>query len=197
MFPPSGISLRRLWDLYEKKNKCFLWLSDRNTSLMAKKFCKWNRVLCSVRGSWPGLRPQNKELFKNIMLHMGKWKATHTLCYIFGKCEQVFFNVIVFYLFVYLFLVSNRQWAYFTTQKVLQKFYVCVTKSSEPVAVMCFSVANKSFSLDKHSTYEVMLLVTPSPTSKNEKEEKEGLWGGTEARVKRGWGRAGKKRKKR
>lgn len=142
-----------------KKNKCFLWLSDRNTSLMAKKICKWNRVLCSVRGSWPGLRPQNKELFKN----MGKWKATHTLCYIFGKCEQFFFNVIVFYLFVYLFLVSNRQWAYFTTQKVLQKFYVCVTKSSEPVAVMCFSVANKSFSLDKHSTYEVTLLVTPPP----------------------------------
>lgn len=42
-------------------------------------------------------------------------------------------------------MVPNRQWAYFTNQKFLQKFYVCVTKNFEPMVVMG---STKSLSLD-------------------------------------------------
>lgn len=68
----------------------------------------------------------------------------NTLCYTFGKYE-LFFNGLVVYLFVCLFMVPNRQWAYFTNQKILQKFYVCVTKNFEPMVVMG---STKSLSLD-------------------------------------------------
>lgn len=42
-------------------------------------------------------------------------------------------------------MVPTGQWAYFTNQKILQKFYVCVTKNFEPMVVMG---STKSLSLD-------------------------------------------------